>query len=423
MRLTRQRTITIRYGKLARSGMALLVSVILIHDAVYAQCCCGNETRPEAAAPNSGARQTGPYNDAHSATYSPDGHLIVTAGYGPARIWDVHSGRPVRQIGLAQSITRCVAFSPDGRTIAIASAHPEFSWLRGRELACHNHVKQHSRLTLWDVETGAMIREFEGEKGVFSIQVVDPEDHSRIKEVLTFDGQMEVIRSIAYSSDGTTLLSGGQSGSAAIKIWDVNSGKVKATVDRASGFFEAASFTQDGRRVLSAASLPRGASLVNQAQVEIVTSSVENGAVENQQRWILNPHGFSGTRQFFSPTSELLAAINGNEIHLFAVSAAHEPRVLSGSGKSLSGGVFSSDGNRIAASSYDGPIYVWDLSEENGLPFEINTAGEPARTVAFSPDGRIILSYGKQRLRFWDATTGRSILDDRGNELVIPRVE
>lgn len=387
----------IRWVSLAHTGLPLIVSIILMTDAVFAQYIC-DQVRSEASLLNS------------------DG----------------------RQIGLVHGKVDCIAFTPDGSSITTATSHPRISLLEGEDSFCFPHDSSHSRMTSWAVETGELIREFEGEKDLITTRVVDPESQSRIKEVRTFEGQREVITSIAYSTDGTTLLSGGQAetssfgrGFGQLKTWDVRNGKVKVTLDRVKGQFEHARFSQDDRIVLSVAYRSRVESAdprsleseLSQDQIQIVTSDAETGAARLRSGWALGPHGFGGIRLIFSPSAQIVAAVSGKEIRLCAVNTAQEPRLLSGCSESLSHAAFSSDGNRIAANSYEGPIYVWDLSSESNSPIEINTEGDPVSGVAFSPEGRTIVACGRRCLRFWNASTGSPMLDEGGHVLTIPRVE
>jgi WD40 repeat protein len=56
----------------------------------------------------------------HSLAFTPDGKGLITAGQGePARLWDVASGRMVRQFGdNRDDRVWAVALSPDGHILA-----------------------------------------------------------------------------------------------------------------------------------------------------------------------------------------------------------------------------------------------------------------------------------------------------------------
>lgn len=90
-------------------------------------------------------------------TFSPDSSLLATGSrdrkFGDRRekpppsdtvhLWDVQTGRLLRQFRPAPSLPNCFAFSPDGSVLAV-DEHPD------------------SPPTLWDVATGKLLRTLEG---------------------------------------------------------------------------------------------------------------------------------------------------------------------------------------------------------------------------------------------------------------------
>jgi WD40 repeat protein len=57
-----------------------------------------------------------------SATFSPDGKMIVTAsGDNTARIWDATTGKELKKLEGHTSWINSAVFSPDGKTVVTAS--------------------------------------------------------------------------------------------------------------------------------------------------------------------------------------------------------------------------------------------------------------------------------------------------------------
>ena len=110
----------------------------------------------------------------------------------------------------------------------------------------------------------------------------------------------------------------------------------------------------------------------------------------------------------FSPDGKFLAVTCEAEVVLYDLATRKVVQRLKGTGPSLPGLVFSQDGKRLAAGD-DRAVALWDL--KTGEPCHDLGHGYGIRAVAFSPDGRTIVTgadYSDNVVRSWDALTGKN---------------
>jgi WD40 repeat protein len=81
-----------------------------------------------------------------------------------------------------------------------------------------------------------------------------------------------------------------------------------------------------------------------------------------------------------------------------------EVRRLVGHQNSIVGMAFSPDGAKLATASWDRTVRVWDVN--TGKQFLRLEHDDYVQSVAFSPDGKLIASIGKE-VRLWESGTGK----------------
>ena len=138
----------------------------------------------------------------YTVAFSPNGKLLANAygGDGIAGtigLWDPHTGELRDVLGPYHGSLSCVAFSPDGKTLASGG--------------------QDSEIILWDIPTA----------------------QHRLSLTTQHTG---AIYSIAFSPDGKTLASGSQDQT--LRLWDPNTGEQRATL-RYPGYVTSVAFSPD----------------------------------------------------------------------------------------------------------------------------------------------------------------------------------
>jgi WD40 repeat protein len=224
--------------------------------------------------------------------FSPDGRFLAAAGKGSLAVWSWESGRYKALFEKLGLTFRCLAFSPDGQTLALGGDDGavrlwEISSWRERAVLL-NHVDvvrcvafspdsrhlvssgQDRLVVLWDADEGVAIRQLAqagpnpvqlvafspdgktvaiGEvSGVpTDVSLVDPETGA-IRANLT--GHADGIYTLAFSPDGRTLATAG--GDGCIKLWDVASGKERRSISEHVGCVKSLAFSPNGTQLVFA---------------------------------------------------------------------------------------------------------------------------------------------------------------------------
>jgi WD40 repeat protein len=194
------------------------------------------------------------------AALSPDGKHLVTAGWeGVARLYETATGKEVRQFKGHRSGITYVRFTPDGQSLVTASVGaPEGLRVQGEQW-------DKQTLWLWDVATGQVRRRFGGERGPSGLalspdgrtlsatalmeNVVHLWELASGKERAALHGHGDMIFAAAFSPDGASLASGSMDRT--IRLWRLPGGKHAHTFAGHRSWVQDLAFTPDGKKLVS----------------------------------------------------------------------------------------------------------------------------------------------------------------------------
>jgi WD40 repeat protein len=323
---------------------------------------------------------------AQRAAFSPDESKIVTVEQSErkAEIWEVETGRKLQELPHPLSWPLDAVFSPDSaRVITAYSGHG---------------------FPIWDVRDGSQI-------GVLGAG-------------LDRGGTMSTDSYVSFSPDGRTILTCGEDDAA--RLWDAQTGSLRAELRDSAVNVARASFSKDGRLVLTsggknAAVWDSGAdsmTLSNQTETTSLAFAPNDSALisagDGMRFWNVATGSQAKTVQMRSEAI-LGLSLSKDASRILARSAAGCDLVDAGSGAILwtipvpnaSDAVLCADGSRFATIGGDRKALLWDAVKKQliGPLLEHGTTG-----ATFSPDSSLVAVAGMNKTGgIWNAADGTLI--------------
>lgn len=218
--------------------------------------------------------------------------------------------------------------------------------------------------------------------------------------VRTLEGNRTPVYAIAFSPDGTVLASTDGYADYAIRLWNVETGKVFRTLEGHEDTIRSVVFSPDGTTLASA-------SYDRTVRVWDVTAG--------RQLRILEGHTTVYTVAFSPDGKTLASGLYDRTIKLWDLATGREVRTLVGHNSWVHMVAFSPDGRTLAsAGSVDRTVKLWNVATGRELHTLVaHDAGVYA--VAFTPDGRALASSSWRTIKLWDVATGRELRTFEGH--------
>jgi WD40 repeat protein len=154
-----------------------------------------------------------------AVAFSPDGRLLATANSnGRVKVWDPATGRELRTLCTEHGDTVCLAFAPDGTTLALNRGSVVELWDARR--GCLRHTLSGHNDQVLGVAFASDGRLLASAGKDWQVRLWDPDN---ARPVTTLVGHMNAVNGIAFSPDRRTLASASQDGT--VRLWLVATGQ------------------------------------------------------------------------------------------------------------------------------------------------------------------------------------------------------
>ncbi|QGA18984.1 hypothetical protein EYB26_006669 [Talaromyces marneffei] len=222
----------------------------------------------------------------------------------------------------------------------------------------------------------------------------------------TLEGHSASVMSVAFSSDGQTVVSG--SVDRTIKLWDTKTGSELQTLKGHSASVTSVAFSSDGQTVASG-------SWDSTIKLWDTKAGSELQILKGHSAWV-------SSVAFSSNGQTVASGSNDGTIKLWDTRTGSKLQTLKAHSALVTSVAFSSDGQAVASGSWDRTIKFWDTKTGSELQ-TLKAHSALVTSVAFSSDGQAVASGSWDRtIKFWDTKTGSELQTLKGHSASVTSV-
>ena len=316
-----------------------------------------------------------------SVAFSRDGKTLVSAGEDPVlRLWEVATGKEVRQFRGHQKAVLTVAFSPDNKTLVSGS---------------EDHT-----IRIWDVATGRQLQEWTGPENAPLRLAMSPTgrllatggpentvllwDVLAGREVRRLKGHQKAVLALAFSPDGSAACQGPRTGASSC-----------GTQSPARGCANT-----------SPKEMPWGPWPSPRTACWSWPRAAEARLFFGKWLPLKNAAGWRGRDacRLLPDGKTLASADSEGTLHIWDVVTGQELHKVQGDKNGINTLAFSPDGKTLAGGDARGRVRIWDPATAKERAF--GGLRDVLSAIRFGPGANNLISVDARAVRSWEARTG-----------------
>ncbi len=291
-----------------------------------------------------------------AVAFNPDGSQLFVGGYHELTVWNPQDGQLLKRIGNVGQRIYALAFSPDGKTLAVGSGAPgSLGEVRLFEPTEGKLVKVlgSSGDVVFDVAFSPAGDRLAAAGADGIVRVFDPASGD---EQLTITSHSDWVMAVAWSPDGSKLATASRDKTA--KVFDSKTGDLAITYSGHGQPAKGVAFHPDGAEVFSSGSDNK----VHQWKIADGKKTADVGSFGGEVFKLTASDAFI----FATSADKSVRQYDRKSRNQVRAYAGHQDWVLSSA--------YHDGAKRLATGSFDGEVRVWNTED-----------GKPVATIVAAP--------------------------------------
>lgn len=292
-----------------------------------------------------------------------------------------------------------VDISPDNKYLASASSHD-------------------SAVKLWDIQSGVLIRNFPGHSGWVKSLAFSPDGKYLLTGAWDWSWRLwnietgicekkhgsTLVQSVCFVSDTQFLVAGGHNNETAkIALWNIDGEKPVFEFNDHTDAVMSVAATKDGKYFASGSidKTVRVWSLAEKKEIRKIEHEYCVHAVDLLTTGNSVLLAVGTAKEFFTHGKADPRVPHDVLIYDILQSSDSPVKVLNGCEENIYSVAFSDDGNYVAAGGQEKSVRIWDLGNDQKLPFFTEPLDWPwpaVHSVRFSPNSKYLAGGGENKL-------------------------